>query len=88
MTKDEFATVEVGDILLAQNGRHMHVTNVDRIEDSFSFFWEAGIMDSTDSAGIASEFYRDFAYERHILKGVRYGTHRTLRHKADFKAKP
>lgn len=88
MTKVEFDTVEVGDVLLAENGRHMHVTDVDRDTGQFGFYWEAGIKDIHDHAGDDYDHYIDFAYDRHISKGVRYGTHRTLRHKADFKTKP
>jgi len=83
MTAEEFATVEVGDVLLAQNGRHMHIDEISG--DTLYFHWD---RTSAGTAGKAIEKYRDFAYERHISKGVQYGTHRTLRHKADFKTKP
>jgi len=86
MTAEEFATVSVGDVLLAGNGRHMHIDKVEA--GSLHFHWDAGVMEPRDRAGSAIETYRGFSYQSHISKGVQYGTHRTLRYKADFKTKP
>lgn len=86
MTKAEFDTVAVGDVLLAQNGRHMHITDI--AGETLYFYWEAGVMDPGDPAGKHINHYKDFAYISHISKGTNYGTYRTLRHEADFKAKP
>lgn len=77
MTKAEFDTVEVGDVLLAQNGVCMRIDNI--MEDTLYYSW---------IGGSAKGHYRSFGYKSHISKGTTYGTHRTLRHQADFKAKP
>ena len=89
MTEAQFATVNVGDVLLAMNGRHMHITALDRTTGKLDYYWEADISSLGDRAGEDYDtHYRDFAYASHISKGTTYGTHRTLRHQADFKAKP
>jgi len=85
MTKEQFATVAVGDVLLAKNGRHMHIDEISG--DVLHFHWEAAIV-PRDRAGSGNQPYTEFGYVRHISKGVQYGTHRTLRHKTDFKTKP
>jgi len=89
MTKAEFDTINIGDVLLAANGRHMHITALDRTTGKLDYYWEADIANPGDTAGEDEDtHYTDFAYTSHISKGTTYGTHRTLRHKADFKAKP